>query len=128
MYRGRKSIAILRPTRNATSVCVSRLLPRNRVGTCRVRMSDFHVSHVSPPWSGAGQMVRPPGVKPSRVGLSLVRRDQCEYGEGRRRIGHEHPAPGFALLPAVFAVKVERVCPPRMMHPLIDLDVLLMSP
>src|SRR5437879_13865554 len=91
-------------------------------------MSDFHVSHVSPPWSGAGQMVRPPGVKPSRVGLSLVRRDQCEYGEGRRRIGHEHPAPGFALLPAVFAAKVERVCPPRVMHRLIDLAVLLMSP
>src|SRR2546426_9066407 len=57
-----------------------------------------------------------------------VRRDQCEYGKGGRRIGHEHPAPGFALLPAVFAVEVERVRPPRGMYPLIDLDALLMSP
>src|SRR3989475_8616366 len=91
-------------------------------------MSDFHVTHARPPWSGAGQMVRPAGVNPSRVGLSLVRRDQCEYGKGGRRIGHEHPAPGFALLPAVFAVEVERVRPPRGMYPLIDLDALLMSP
>jgi hypothetical protein len=38
---------------------------------------------------------------------SSIRRNQRQYGKGRRRIGHEHPAPGFAFLAAVFAVKVE---------------------
>src|SRR3989442_977102 len=68
------------------------------------------------------------GSNPVESASRSVRRDQCEYGKGGRRIGHEHPAPGVALLPAVFAVEVERVRPPRGMYPLIDLDALLMSP
>src|SRR5438128_11049821 len=68
------------------------------------------------------------GSNPVESASRSVRRDQCEYGEGRCRIGHEHPAPGFALLPAVFVVEVEGVGPPRGMYPLIDLDALLMSP
>src|SRR5438093_6057696 len=56
------------------------------------------------------------------------RRDQCQDGEGRRRIGHEHSAPGFSFLATVLAVKVERVCPPRGKYPFIELNVLLVGP
>ena len=36
-----------------------------------------------------------------------VRPCQGQNGKGGRRIGHEHPAKGFAFVPAVFTVKVK---------------------
>src|SRR4029453_309144 len=63
--------------------------------------------------------------QPGAADRSSIRLNQCQCGEGCGCIGHEHPAPGFAFLAAVFAVKIERVCPPRWTYRVIDLDVML---
>src|SRR5262245_27601002 len=57
-----------------------------------------------------------------------VRGDQRQRGESRRRIRHEHPAPGFAFLGAVFAIKVERMGAPCQPIVLINLNLALIGP
>ena len=56
-----------------------------------------------------------------------VRGKQRQRGESRRRVRHEHPAPGLPFLASVFAVKVERMGAPRRPLVLADLNVALIG-